>query len=228
MMPSIVDVMSALSMFATEFFQTILGQSQTNFQSAALSSENGAYDVVLKSYEGAGGLRYRVPLHDLPSERHCKQRIANIKILMDNIRRMSANDDLPSTPEEKKFWAQYRFVKYQVFLAPFSCILPPVYVMCKVFQTKIPAIWRGRTVPLTVSAALAEQWAEQTYPAHQLLSTALSQKTPLGDAARAEWQRLQPLNIPFHIYTAYQFQHFFGRPPAAAMFGGDMASYCNT
>lgn len=228
-MPSLFDVVSAFSMFTSDVFQMFFRQESNNdFQRAAVANENGRYDAVTRRYEGTGGMTYRVPLHDLPSERMCKQRIANIKVIMDNVRRMSVNDDLPSTPEEKKFWAAYRFVKYQVFIAPFSCILPPVYIFCKVFQNKIPVMWRGRTVPLTVSAMLAEQWAEQSYPAHYLLSTALNQKTPLGDAARAEWQRLQSVSIPFHIYTSYQIQNFFNNAPKELQFGGDAASLCNT
>ncbi|CUG05075.1 Hypothetical protein, putative [Bodo saltans] len=229
-MPSLFDVVSAFSMFTSDVFQMFFRQdaNSASFQRASVAQDNGAYNAATRKYEGSEGLTYRVPLHDLPSERMCKQRIANIKIIMDNVRRMSVNDELPSTAEEKKFWAAYRFVKYQVFIAPFSCILPPVYIFFKVFQGKIPIIWRGRSVPVTLSAMLAEQWAEQSYPAHYLMSTALNQKTPLGDAARAEWQRLHSVNIPFHIYAAYQVQNFFGNAPRELQFGGDAVALCNS
>lgn len=227
-LPSLFDVGSAFSMFVADFIQMMLGKAQSSFASALGEDVNGAYDAKTRSYEGSGGLRYRVPLHHLPSERHCKQRVPNIKILLDNCRRMCMEDDLPSTAEEKKFWATYRFVKYQSILVPLACILPPTYVMFKMFQHKIPEVIRGRTIPITLSIALAEQIGEQIFPAHQLLSSALKAKTPLGDAARAEWQRLQPVNIPFHVYTAYQVRNFFGNPPRELLFGGDVIELVNS
>lgn len=225
--PSLFDFGSAFSAFFTDFIQLILGQAQTSFEVASLADSNpGVYDPVTRSWSGTGGLRYRIPLYPIPSSRHTREKTRNIKLLMDNCRRICVDDELPSTKEERKFWVSYRFMKYQMFLAPACIVVPPIYVFWKIFHDKMPRILRGRSVPICTGLMIAEQWAEATYPGHQLLSTALKAKTPMGDAARAEWARLQPVDIPFHLYTAYQFQHFFNAVPEEYLFGGDLATLC--
>lgn len=226
--PSLFDLASALTGFIADFTQVVFGNTQTSFTAAALEeTDRGNYDPVARSWEGTGGLNYRVPLYPIPSERHTRERTRNIKILMDNCRRICVEDELPSTKEELQFWTAYRFMKYQMYLTPTCVIMPPLYVMWRMFHDRIPRPFRGRTIPVTLSLALAEQWADATYPGHQFLSTALRAKTPMGDAARAEWLRLQPIDIPYYIYAAYQFQHFFGNVPKEILFGGDIAGYCS-
>lgn len=226
--PSIIDMMSALSAFLGDFIQIVLGTAQTSFEIAsAEDSDPGTYDAATHSWQGPEGLRYRVPLFPIPSERHTREKIRNIKVLMDNCRRICINDELPSTAEERKFWASYRFIKYQLFFAPLVMATPPLYVFWKVFHDRMPIALKGRSMPLMLGVVMAEQWAEAAYPGHQLLSTAMRAKTPMGDAARAEWARLQPLDIPFHLYTAYQFHHFFNSVPLEYQFGGNLASLCN-
>ncbi|ORC90309.1 uncharacterized protein TM35_000081070 [Trypanosoma theileri] len=226
--PSLFDLASAMTGFVSDFAQVILGSTQTSFKAASLEEDDmGQYDAAARGWKGTGGLHYRVPLYPIPSERHTRDKTRNIKILMDNCRRLCVEDELPCTKEEKQFWTAYRFMKYQMYLAPTCIIMPPVYIFFRMFQDRMPRPMRGRTIPITLSLALAEQWAEATYPGHQLLSTALKAKTPMGDAARAEWLRLQPVDIPFYIYTAYQFQHFFGNTPMELQFGGDVLSLCS-
>eukprot|EP00796_Vickermania_ingenoplastis_P006730 gene6730-4825_t len=225
--PSLLDLSSATSSFLYDFVQLILGQTQTSFSVASIAdTDPGVYDPVTRSWCGKEGLRYRVPLGPIPSERHTREKVRNIKIMMDSCRRICVEDQLPSTPEERRFWYSYRFMKYQMVLAPACIVVPPLYIFWKMFHDKLPRAVRGRSIPLLLGLGLAEQWAEATYPGHQLLSTALKATTPMGDAARAEWARLQPVDIPFFLYSAYQFHHFLDSVPKEYLFGGDIASLC--
>lgn len=225
--PSVFDMVSGFSAFLVDFVQVVLGQTQTSFQAASPEDRDpGVFDPDTRSWSGPDGLRYRVGLFPIPSERHTREKSRNIKILMDNCRRMCLADELPATKEEKKFWTSYRFMKYQLFLAPACIVIPPLYVFCKMFNDKMIPSMRGRWFPIMGGLMLAELWADATYPGHQLLSTALRAKTPMGDAARAEWVRLQPVDIPFHVYTGYQFQLMFNAVPEEILFGGDIATHC--
>nr|CCC94014.1 conserved hypothetical protein [Trypanosoma congolense IL3000] len=226
--PSLFDLASAFTGFIADFGQVVVGSAQTSFKAATLEEDDKLkYDPVARSWEGTDGMRYRVPLYAIPSERHTREKTRNIKILMDNCRRICVDDELPSTKEELRFWTAYRFMKYQMFLTPLCIIMPPLYVFWRVLHHRMPRPLRGRTIPITLSLALAEQWADATYPGHQFLSTALRARTPMGDAARAEWMRLQPIDIPYYIYASYQFQHFLDNVPKEILFGGDIVSYCS-
>lgn len=226
--PSVLDFISAASGFVADLAQLLLGRTQTSFEPAAMEDTNrGTYDPKTYSWEGTGGLRYRVPLFPIPSERHTRDKVRNVNILMDNCRRLCVQDELPSTPEEKRFWYAYRFIKYELFIAPAVIVTPPLYFFSKIAHDRLPQYLRGRALPLFGGLALAELWANATYPSYQLLSTALRAKTPMGDAARAEWSRLQPISIPYHIYLAYQLQHFLDSVPVEYQFGGDLPSLCN-
>ncbi|CAD2213173.1 hypothetical protein AGDE_00536 [Angomonas deanei] len=225
--PSVLDLGSAVSSFLSDFVQVILGQANTSFAPASLEDQDpGAFDPATRSWEGPEGLRYRVPLYPIPSERRAREKTRNIKIMMDNCRRLCMNDDLPCTKEEKKFWASYRFMKYELYLAPFCVIVPPVYVFAKIFQNNLPRLLRGRFMPILFGAALAEVWADETYPGHQLLNVTLRAKTPMGDAARAEWARVQSLEIPLYLFSSYQFHSLTGTVRKEFQFGGDLASLC--
>lgn len=226
--PSVLDIGSAIAGVLGDFAQLILGNVHTSFEAAALSTnDSNTYDPETRSWAGPNGLRYRVPLLSVPSERHTREKTRNIKILMDNCRAICVNDELPSTPEERKFWTSYRFMKYQLIMGPFFVVAPPLYIFWKVFHNRMWRALQGRMMPILVSFAVSEQWAEVTYPGHRLLSTALTAKTPMGDAARAEWARLQPIDIPFYLFSAYQFQHFFDNVPKEYKFGGHLAAKCN-
>ncbi|CCW69982.1 unnamed protein product [Phytomonas sp. Hart1] len=227
--PSMLDLVSVFAAFMDDFIKLIFGGMNTSFKVTAMLQKNdpATYDPTTKSWEGSEGLRYRVPLDTIPSERHVRDKVRNIKILMNNCRHICIQDELPSTAEERRFWASYRFMKYQMVLQPFCIVAPPLYVFSKMFHDRLPSIFKGRFVSLMVSLAIAEQWAEVTYPAHPLLSTALKAKTPLGDAARAEWGRLQPIDIPLYLYTAYHIHHFFDTIPVEYQFGGNISSLCS-
>eukprot|EP00758_Cryptobia_borreli_P002118 Tbor_TRINITY_DN27_c0_g1::TRINITY_DN27_c0_g1_i1::g.15123::m.15123 len=223
--PNYFDVVYNFMSVATDIIQVTLGGTQGSFAAAAIPNvDPGKFHPETQSWEGDEGLHYRVPLLDLPSERHTRLKTRNIRILMDNVRSICVNDELPCTAEEKKFWTSYRFLKYQLFLGPFCALCPPLYIASRVLHEKLPRVIQGRTIPIAMSCMLAEQWMEHCYPGHELLSNALSAKTPLGDAARAEWQRLQPVAIPIHTYTMYQFKLLTMDPINGLEFGGDIAS----
>ena len=223
--PNYNDVVFHFMNSATEVMQVLLGGSAHPhaFAAAALPDvAPGLYDPNTQSWEGDGGLRYKVPLLDLPSERHTRLKTRNIKVLMDNVRGICVNDELPSTKEEKKTWTSYRFLKYQLFFGPFCALFPPLYVTSRMLHEKLPRVFQGRLMPFAISCMLAEQWAEHAYPGHDLLCNALRAKTPLGDAARAEWQRLAPVTIPVHTYTMYQFKLLMMDPIRGLQFGGNV------
>lgn len=225
--PSLLDIGSAVSSFFSDIVQLLLGNAQTSFAVArAVETDPGVYNSKTQSWTGKEGLSYRIPLSSIPSERRSRQKVRSVKLMMDSCRRICTDDLLPCTPEEKKFWYSYRFMKYQMMLSPACVVMPPFYIFWRVCHDKLPRLLRGRTVPIFLGLALAEQWAEATYPGHQFLSKVLSATTPMGDAARAEWERLQNVDIPFHVYTAYKFHHFFNSVPEAYLFGGDIASLC--
>lgn len=225
--PSLFDISSALTGFLQDFVQLILNNVTTSFDVAAAGLHDpGQWDPSQQCWIGKERLPYRIPLGTLPSGRHARMRIRNIKILLDNCREICVKDQLPATKEEKRFWYSYRFMKYQQVLAPACVVVPPTYVFWKIWHDKLPRFLRGRTIPFFLGLSLAEQWAEATFPSRQLLATALSATTPMGDAARAEWARLQHVDIPFFLYTAYQVHHFFGSTPEEFKFGGGIASLC--
>jgi hypothetical protein len=144
--------------------------------------------------------------------------------LLDNVRRLCVNDLLPCTQEERVFWTKYRFLKYQLFLAPFFMTLPFTYALTKAAFNRLPRILRGRLLAVAMSASFAELWNEATFPAHAFLSSALQARTPLGDAARADWYRLQPYTIPPTVFAAYNFRLFVGNPMEELAFGGNVGS----
>lgn len=226
--PSVLDLTSVFTGFVNDFVHIILGRAQTSFSVATLADDvdPGTYDPITRSWAGEGDLRYRVPLYPIPGERHARERKRNVKILMDNCRRHCVNDDLPCTPAEKTFWVSYRFMKYQLWMVPAGTITPALYIFSRVFHDRLPRVLRGRTMPFVMSFALAEVIADATYPTHQFLSTALRARTPLGDVARAEWARLQSVDIPFYLFSAYEFQHMFDSVPEEYLFGGDIATLC--
>jgi hypothetical protein len=170
---------------------------------------------------GEEGKRYRVPLMDVPNEVHAVNKSWNVRILMDNVRKMAMEDTLPCTEREKEFWTAYRYFKYQHAFQPLAFSMPILYLWFKVFQDNVHVFLRGRHMPIGFSIVIAEQWYEATFPTHQLLDTALSARTPLGDAARAEWQRLEPYNINLKMWTAYHFRKFIRDPIPEFEFGND-------
>jgi hypothetical protein len=223
---TLIDIFASFQRLAVESANAVINYSSSGkFKPATLPRDNGPYDAATHSYQGDGGLRYRIPLMDLPSQRISQQRIANVKILLFNCRQLCLRDELPSTPEERCFWAQTKFAALQSIIAPFSIVMPTVYMTMRSLQSRIPVPLQGRTIPITFSLMLSEYIGEYLFPAHQLLSTALNARTPLGDAARAEWQRLKMIHIPFHVYAAFSFNSTFGVDLDHRMlFGGDIIS----
>ena len=222
-MASFFDISAMVAGNLFDYFQALLSATHPPMGRAEeLVDDPKSYDPKSRSWLGDGGLRYRVPVTTLPSESHTRYKMRNIKILMDNIRRLSVNDELPGTPEERRFWTMYGFYKQQMFLSALGMILPPIYLFCKMAHTKLPQVMRGRLPPVVVSLAIAEQVSESWYPGHQFLCTALQAKTPLGDAARADWQRLQPVVITYQAYAGYQFKYMLNKVNKEFMLGGDI------
>jgi hypothetical protein len=220
--PGMQDIVwTGMSMFFS-VFQASLTSTKLSYGSAAPHNSLDEYDSGTQSWAGEGGLRYRVPLVDLPGERHAQSKYRNVRILLDNLRLICLKDQLPCTPEEKEFWGSYRMLKMQLFLNPFCASLSVLYVGAKVVQNKLPMMVRGRFIPVMLAAVFAEQYQESTFPAYDLLQTALMARTPLGDAARAEWQRLQPATLTPSYFTAYQVRNLIRDPIPGFQFGGNL------
>ena len=220
--PGIQDfVWTGMGMFFS-LFQAGLATSKTSYGSAAPHNALDEYDSGTQSWAGEGGLRYRVPLVDLPGENHTQSKYRNIRILLDNLRVVCVKDQLPCTAEEKEFWGSYRMLKFQLFLNPFCASASVLYVGAKILQDKLPMMVRGRAVPILAAAVFAEQYQEANFPAYDLLQTALMARTPLGDAARAEWQRLQPATITPSYFTMYQIRNLIRDPIPGFLFGGNL------
>jgi len=188
---------------------------------SAQSSREDEYDPVTRGWLGEQGLRYRVPLMTVPSSTHCRYKQRNIQILLNNVRELCVSDHLPCTQDEKHFWTSYRFLRYQLFLVPFCSCVTVTYTAAKLLFHRLPHQVRGRSFPIAFSLAFAEQWAEHTFPAHDLLESAMQARTPLGDAARAEWLRLQPISIPASRWLYYKYRRFIREPIEGFEFSGD-------
>lgn len=229
-----IYVTDATGWFASSFSTLVQAMTRgiirSNKNSAlgvsAPSSLDDKYDPKTRSWEGEEGLRYRVPLMTIPGGNHCKYKMRNIQVLLYNVREMCVNDQLPATAEEKQFWAQYRFLRYQLFWLPFMVCLSVTYIGARVAFNHLPIYLKGRSFPLMVSLVVAEQAQEASFPAEQLLKTAMQARTPLGDAARAEWLRLQPVNIPQSAWLKYRFSQWFKDPSDGFEFGGNIADSC--
>jgi hypothetical protein len=222
-LPSPLDMSSVFAGNLFDYFQTLFSLTHPPIGlPSELFNDPAHYNPKTRSWQGDCGLQYRIPVTQLPSEAHTRYKIRNIKILMDNCRRLCVNDELPASAEERKFWTMYGYYKHQNFLSAFTWILPPVFIACKVLQNKLPEAMRGRWFVLLLTLAMSEQVADAQYPGHKFLCTALKAKTPLGDAARAEWQRLQPIDIGFQMYAGYTYQNIFGTLMPEYAFGGDI------
>ena len=202
------------------------GIFRTATSSASTTSLHDAYDPATRSWAGEGGMRYRVPLMTVPSSSHCRLKTRNIQVLMQNVRDICVNNQLPSTADEKQFWSSYRFLRYQLFLVPFACSLSVTYIMARAAFSHLPLFLKGRTLPVVVSLLFAEQAQEAAYPSEELLRAAMQARTPLGDAARAEWLRLQPASIPQAAWVKYRFSLWMNDPLDGFVFGGDIVEAC--
>ena len=198
------------------------GIFRSNTHATATTSLKDPYDPVSRSWEGEQGLRYKVPLMTVPSSSHCRLKQRNVQILMYNVRELCVNDQLPSTKDEKQFWASYRFLRYQLFLVPFSCCLSVSYIAARMAFSHLPLYLKGRSLPVVFSLLFAEQAQEASFPAEDLLRTAMQARTPLGDAARAEWLRVQPVNIHQSAWVKYKFSLWMKDPLDGFEFGGNL------
>lgn len=185
------------------------------------------YDAGRRCWVGDGGLTYRVPLVHSPSDIHARAKARNVRILMDNVRHLCVADLLPSTASEKEFWDNYRWLKYQLFFEPFFGISPIFYFVHRYNRQKLPLLFRTRATPFAFAGIAAEQFMDANFPAQQLLSHALQARTPLGDAARAEWNRLQGVVISPSNFMLYQWHELIGDPLDGFAFGGDILKALN-
>jgi len=218
--PSIGDVF----MYLTGALQFIVHSGLDNtrqFMPARPHDSSAAYDAGTQSWSGTDGLRYRVPLMDLPSEHHCRMKRNNIKIVLNNVQELAVKDKLPATAQEQRFWREYQYVAAVLFLKPFCVTLPPLYLAFRRMQHAVPNWSRGRIFPLLGSSLIASEWKDYHFPAQQLLHQAMMAQTPLGDAARAEWLRLQPVHVSQTLMSVYTWKRWIGEPYEELMFGGD-------
>lgn len=207
----------------TSLFQSaaILGAPMDN-AAEAVHGVLDPYDDGMRCWKGADGLTYRVPLVTIPSEYHARCKIRNIRIMMENVRLLCEDDLLPATASEKQFWSSYPSLKYRLFIEPFLGTLPVVYFAHRYSRSRLPILFRSRFTPFAISGIIAEQLMDVSYPAQQLLATVLQARTPLGDAARAEWNRLQFVSITPSTYMTYQWHNLIGDPIEGWQFGADV------
>lgn len=200
------------------------GIFRSNTVASATTSLRDEYDPNTRSWLGEHGMKYKVPLITVPSSSHCRLKQRNIQILMQNVRELCVNDQLPSTKEERQFWASYRFLRYQLFILPFTCCLSVSYIAARMAFSHLPLYLKGRTFPIVLSLIVAEQAQDAAFPAEDLLRTAMQARTPLGDAARAEWLRLQPISVHQSVWVKYKFSLWMRDPLEGFEFGGDIVS----
>lgn len=220
---------SDASGYFSNSFMTVIqalttGIFRTRTAASATSSLRDEYDPATRSWSGEQGLRYKVPLMTVPGGSHCRMKMRNIQILMQNIRDLCVNDQLPATREEKQFWASYRFLRYQLFILPFTCCLSVTYIAARMSFNHLPLYLKGRSLPIVFSLLFAEQAQEAAFPAEELLRTAMEARTPLGDAARSEWLRLQPISVHQSVWVKYKFSLWMRDPLEGFEFGGDIVS----
>ena len=191
------------------------------FEPATPHDSSAPYDPGTKSWLGTDGLRYKVPVMDLPSQYHCHLKSNNIKVLLDNVQECCLKDRLPATAAEKKFWYEYNFLYWKMVLTPFCASFPVLLYGLRGVQPVLPQWAKGRLFPLFISCTIADEYAKYNFPGKELLHKSLVAQTPLGDAARAEWQRLQPINISPMLYLIYSINRTFGIPFQELAFGGE-------
>lgn len=227
--PSPQEGFTGFLSYSVGIIQTIaaLRQSRSIITAQPHSTMDLQYDdEKRRCWNGDGGLTYRVPLVDIPSVYHCKVKSNNIRVMMDNVSEMATKDLLPCTPEELKFWSSYPYLSTQLFLEPFLGISPVLYLVHRYVRQQIPMLFRTRVTPFAVSAMIAEQAMEANYPAYELLATALKARTPLGDAARADWVRVQTVTIPPSLYLKYRWHRWMLDPFEGFEFGGNIVKAC--
>ncbi|KNH09405.1 hypothetical protein XU18_0090 [Perkinsela sp. CCAP 1560/4] len=216
--PSLFDGIFVLSGAIQDVTDAIIKETPTKPARLAKVTED-PYNAELQGYSGEDGMKYEIPLSKVtPSEFHCRKKFYNIHIVLDNISDIANNELLPQTAREKKLWSNYPMMKVQLFVMPFCCCFPVVYMTCRQLQARLRFL-KGRAYPLMLSMCFAEQWYERTYPSYTLLNEALTARSALGDAARADWQRLQPLNITYRQRVWYLFSRLTGASVTGYEFG---------
>ena len=221
--PKIHDILSLVTDAAQDVTEGLLWSSpKLPARPAHSHTHEDTYDISLRGYPGEDGIVYEIPLPAAtPSEFHCRRRAHNIHVLLDNVCDLSRYDLLPQTPRERAFWDAYPWQKTQLFITPFLTSLPPCYLLLRVAQSRLRTYRHGAWA-IPFAALIAEQWYERYFPHYALLSEALSARTPLGDAARAEWQRLQPVAIPSLDWTVYRIYRWLGMQREGFEFGGKL------
>ena len=183
-------------------------------------SLNDEYSDQIKGYLGEDGMKYEIELPlASPSEYHCRVKAWNIQIVLDNVADMANNDLLPRTEREKELWENYSQMKMRLFAMPFAVSFPVMYIGCRQIQSRL-RVHKGRSLPIWLALGFAEQWYENKFPAYMLLNEALSARTALGDAARADWQRMQPVTVSYRDRFWYRYSRFLGQSYNGYQFGG--------
>eukprot|EP00759_Apiculatamorpha_spiralis_P025370 PhF_6_TR28345/c0_g1_i1/m.42027 len=196
--PHFNDLLYAGSDFVSRVIKSIVAPAtkEPAAPTKAALGQKDVYDPKVRAYHGEEGMLYRVPLPlYTPSEYTCRARTRNIQILLNNLHDLSTYDMLPQTQKEKEFWQEYPIMKTKLFFTPAFMTFPALYVMGKYIQLHLSPTFKGRAWPLFISLGIAEQYYDIAFPSHTLLVQMLESRTQLGDAARAEWQRLQHYQV---------------------------------
>eukprot|EP00756_Hemistasia_phaeocysticola_P049012 Hpha_TRINITY_DN23438_c0_g1::TRINITY_DN23438_c0_g1_i1::g.114001::m.114001 len=147
---------------------------------------------------GEEGTRYRIPVREVPTlEFHRNNRLAGVRT-MEEVAELCTRGVVPCTKIEHKWWGDLNssiglyYAGWWGVLGLLSSLVARVWVP-RAF--KRPEVWRSRSVQTALSgccggigALTLDSW-DLLYPSHRWLCHALTRKTPLGDAARAIYER---------------------------------------
>ena len=220
--PNPFDALFAVSGMALHASEAALFPKPEKGARHIVSALKDKYDQKIKGYLGEDNLKYEIPLPlATPSEYHARIKSWNIQILLDNVSDIAHNDLLPQTSRERELWDSFIMMKWRLCIVPFTLAFPVTYITCRNIRSRLKT-QKGRGFPLMLSLSLVELWYDAYFPAYELLNETLSSRTPLGDAARADWQRLQPLNISYQDRICYFFYRLFGYAYNGHGFGGSV------
>ena len=219
--PTPIDMLMGLFGCVSGFIRSVISTPDPQLRAAPVRHTD-AYDARRMGWVGEEGLLYRIPPGDLPSDRHVRDRYFATRILLYNVQQLCNKDLLPATKEEKEFWAAYTGLRIRLLAVPFFSTLPFVYFTLGRLHRLLHPLLRTRMTAVALSLSIADLWNVHAFPGHAWMHRALAARTPLGDAARAEWQRLQSVQLTESMYLIYVASSYIGRPVGEFAFGGDL------
>eukprot|EP01062_Namystynia_karyoxenos_P062843 TRINITY_DN55701_c0_g1_i1.p2 TRINITY_DN55701_c0_g1~~TRINITY_DN55701_c0_g1_i1.p2 ORF type:complete len:240 (+),score=67.16 TRINITY_DN55701_c0_g1_i1:71-721(+) len=151
----------------------------------------------IKDLPGEGGLTYRIPVRELPTlDFHHSNKQATLNTL-DSCLNLVDEESVPTLESERKFWRRLRTQHYG---AAATSYISGGLLMCLLWRSwvprfvKDPALWRGYGgATCFIGGGGFGMWFQDVWeigtPYHRWLCTALQRRTPMGDAARATYDR---------------------------------------